>query len=77
MSGWLSQGHLDLLSSPSGDIGFAHVGRGLNRGNPLENDVCDTSDSDNGAGNLAEDTSSDDEGSDEDVDCKFVSAFAF
>lgn len=67
-----SRGNLDLLSSPSSDIGFAHVGRGLNRGNPLESDVCDTSDADNGAGNLAEDTSSDDERTDEDVDYKLL-----
>ena len=59
---------LDLLGAPAGDVGFAHVGRGLDRGDELEGDVGNTDDADNSTSNLADHHVAEDEAADEDVD---------
>lgn len=58
---------LDLFSSPS-SIGFAHVGRGLDRGDELEDGVADADDAYGGTGDDAENTTAEKDGADEDVD---------
>lgn len=59
---------LDLLGAPAG-VGLAHVGRGLNGGDELEDGVADANEADEGAGNDAEDAAAEEDGSHEDVDC--------
>lgn len=58
---------LDLLGAPAG-VGLAHVGRGLNGGDELEDGVADANEADEGAGNDAEDAAAEENGSHEDVE---------
>jgi hypothetical protein len=58
---------LDLLGAPAG-IGFAHVRGRLDGRNELEDDIGETDDADDGAGNDTEDAAAEDDGADEDVD---------
>ena len=57
---------LHLLGSPAG-VGFAHVGGRLDLGNELENDVSQTDEADDRAGNDAKDLGIEEDGADEDV----------
>lgn len=59
---------LDLLGTPAG-VGLAHVGRGLDGRDELEDGVADTDQADDGAGNDAEDAAAEEDGSDENIDC--------
>lgn len=59
---------LNLLSAPTGSFGIAHVARGLNGRDELEDDVGDTDDTNGSASNLAEDSLSEEEAADEDVE---------
>lgn len=58
---------LDLLGAPAG-ISFPHIGRGLDGGDEFEDDVGDTDEADNGAGDDAEDAVVEEDASDKDVD---------
>lgn len=58
---------LDLLSTPT-LVRFAHVRRGLNGGNELEDEVADTDETDNGAGNVTQHQIVQQDGANEDVD---------
>lgn len=58
---------LDLLGTPAG-IGLAHVARGLDGGNELEDDVGDTDTTDNGTSDVLDDHGAENEAADEDVD---------
>ena len=62
---------LDLFRTPAG-IGLAHVRGGLDGWDELENDVGDTDDADDGAGNYAQDAVVEQDGADEDVDCDSI-----
>lgn len=59
---------LDLLSTPAG-VGLAHVGRGLDRGDELENGVADTDHANDATGDVVEDVVAEEEAAEEDVDC--------
>jgi len=61
-------GALDLLGTPASVLGFAHVAGGLNGGKELEGDICDTGDSDDATGNLADNQLAEEQGAEEDVE---------
>lgn len=61
-------GALDLLGAPARVLGFAHVAGRLNGGEELEDDICDTGDSDDATGDLADKQLAEEKGADEDVD---------
>lgn len=58
---------LDLLSTPTG-VGLAHVARGLDGGDELENNVTDTDDTDDTTSDVVDDHASEEKAADEDVD---------
>lgn len=58
---------LDLLSSPR-RVRFAHVRRRLDRGNVLQHDVANTGKSDDGTGNVSQNSVMQQEATNEDVD---------
>ncbi len=59
---------LHLLGAPAG-IRLAHVGRGLDGRDKLENDIGNTDEADDGAGNDPEDGSVEEDAANKDVDC--------
>lgn len=58
---------LDLLSTPA-LVGLAHVGGGLDGGNELESQVSETSETDDGASDVAEHVAVEEKTANEDVD---------
>lgn len=58
---------LNLLSTPV-VVAFAHVRRGLDRGDKFQRDVANTHEPNDRAGNDAEDVVFEEDGPDEDVD---------
>lgn len=58
---------LDLLSTPT-LVGLAHVGRRLDGGDEFKDNVSDTGESNNAAGDIAKDVAMDQDGADENVD---------
>lgn len=60
---------LYLLGAPAG-IGFAHIGRGLDGGDELENGVGDTDDANDSTRDFRPDRLTEEDGADEDVDCE-------
>lgn len=59
--------HLHLFGAPA-SVGLAHVGRRLDGGDELENDVADTNEADDGAGEDAQDAVVQEDGADKDVE---------
>lgn len=59
---------LDLLRSPAG-VRLTHVCGGFDGRDELEGDVGNTDNTDDGAGDLAQDVVVEEDGADEDVDC--------
>jgi hypothetical protein len=59
---------LDLLSPPTRDVGLAHVARGLDGRDKLEDDVSDTDNANDTTSNLADDGCAKEKGADEDVE---------
>ena len=65
---WRTGGLLNLFGAPACDIGLAHVARGLNRGDELENGVSDTDNADDTSSDVAEDVAAEEQGAEEDID---------
>lgn len=58
---------LNLLSAPASILSLAHVAGGLDGGNELEGDVCDTDDADDGTSDFAENAVAEEKAAEEDV----------
>lgn len=59
---------LDLFGAPASNLGLAHVDRGLDRRNVLEDDEADADNADSGASDLAEHRIPENKTAEEDVD---------
>ena len=62
------QNRSDLLGTPAGSIGLAHVARGFDGGDELEYDIGDTDDADDAAGDVLDNLVAEEQAAEKNVD---------